>query len=626
MLFDLQALDEHQRAVVDHGEGPAGVMAAPGSGKTRTVISRVLDLHHNHGVPMDEILCTTFSNTGENAMSSRLGSAIKAQSRNKDPRRPVRTINSLGLYIVNSSGGRVQTISDGGKKGAHQILRDYCLKKHRLNDRYMECWAHICRWRRMLIGPKRAVVEMAGKSGVLQAYAESYYDYDQYLKAEGLVDFETQVFRAVQILKRDEARREQWQRRWRYIIIDEAHDTNHAQQVLTTLLLDEKKNIMIVGDPQQAIYGFRGADASILVDFPEHFPDGKVYYLPVNYRSKTIIVGAAKKLTANVKVPLARRLIDSTRANTEACGSIAAIPYFSRIEEARAVAEQVENTIRRGEKPDNIAVLARTNAQLIAPAIELSDRTIPVKWLGTSLWQNPAVRRMVSTAQFALNDKAYIAFTFFGSSPSVLNKGLKRQLCTAVAEIAKKAGVSPLKVRALPNGHRKKQADWDIVRGRYRAFCGTMQRLAEVSTAAQWFDEMLRHTGMRSGASARSDKDSGTDFADESIEVMMEVAMNFKRPRDFVGHAVNASIAANTDRGVRMGTMHASKGLEWEKVFLIGVEAGKVPHYRATDLAEELRILYVGMTRAKTDLVISWTDRRSPLLAPVASMFEDDVD
>ncbi|HET7825461.1 MAG TPA: UvrD-helicase domain-containing protein [Anaeromyxobacter sp.] len=633
-MLDLSALNPAQREAVTTTEGPLLVLAGAGSGKTRVIVHRIGWLLQKGARP-ESILAVTFTNKAAAEMRERVTGIAGAAAVDVT----VSTFHAFGLSLLkeeHEAAGlpRRFAICDAGDQLA---LVKRCMREVKVDDRAFD--AH-----RVLALVSRAKNEGKRRIRPREAGQGDDYDlvasevlprYERALRAQRSVDFDDLVAMPVAMLSRDEALRRRLAKRYRYVLVDEYQDTNQAQLELLKLLAGERRNVCAVGDDDQAIYGWRGAEVRNILRFERHFPGAKVVPLEENYRSTGHILDCANAVIAKNPGRRPKRLF--TAAGPGARVRVAALE--GEEEEARFVAEELARLRREGRPWKDFGVLYRLNAQSrpIEEALRAASMPYAVHG-GPAFFDRAEVRDLLAYLKVCAGPEDEVSLARIVNVPArgIGDASLERVHAFAVAE-----GVHLLdalgraaEVTDLPRGAADRIAAFVALVERYRARFGD-GRLAEAARALVAEVDLYAHArGTVQSFEAGQRKVDAIDGLLRSLE-------------SFEARAARPSLAAWLQRlaldsradedpedgdGVSLMTLHSAKGLEFPVVFLVGVEEDLLPSAgiqgEARDLAEERRLAYVGITRARERLYLTRAAarmRRGKVIPRTPSRFLDDL-
>ena len=543
-------LNEEQAAAAEHYEGPALVVAGPGTGKTTTLVGRYLRLVER-GVKPERIFCTTFTRAAAHQLKDR----ILATAGVDTEKEPVGTFHMLCSRLLGRIGYLV------GLKGGLKFAEDKYAVLRAAGVQYQgdltDLIDAIDRYKDRLVTPEGAIEEATKtRNPRTIEVAESYGKYQKKLSEHRMVDYGDTIALVVRAFSDYPEVRKEWSERYSFLMVDEYQDVNPAQHALITALVSSHKNLWAVGDDDQAIYGWRGSDVRYISDFTKTYSGTTVVRLKRNYRSLEGIVRVSQSLIAANQSRLMKQIQGDPSRNAR----VALCEADDEKYEAEWIAMQIKRRIDGGTEPKDIAVLIRVN--YIGGEIQtaLRKKGIPFSLRGTTpIWQAPEVRKMLR------------ALTGIGSG--ILDLGVSfTYLDDRLTEIV--------------------FAETD------RPFGQVAQELAEAMA------EMAPY-GMS--------KERKIEWAGNLREIAA-IAGGSESPQSFFNYirlAENEEGAADHRDSVVISTIHQAKGLEWGTVFLAGCEKEIMPHTKSDDLEEERRIAYVAVTRAKSTLGISYCSQRN---------------
>ncbi len=633
----VEDLNESQRAAVEHRGGPLLIVAGAGSGKTRVLTRRIAHLLASGDAQPGEILAITFTNKAAGEMKERVSELIGARARVMW----VSTFHSACVRILRSESSRLGvksgfTIYDQADslRLMGMVLRDLDLDPKRYTPRSF--LAQVSNFKNELIDfetcAARAVNHME------QTLAEAYGQYQARLQRANAFDFDDLIFSAVAVLQLYPDVAEHYRRRFRHILVDEYQDTNHAQFVIAAALAAKSRNIFVVGDPDQSIYGWRGADISNILEFEEHFPGAKVVPLGENFRSTAHIVGAAAGLISNNR---RRKHKDLTTGLGDGL-PVRILKANDEHEEADKVAEFLEERSREGVPWRSMAVLYRMNALSRVVEDALRRRMIPSTIArGTAFYDRKEIKDAIAYLRVCANPRDEVSLRRIVNVPT---RGIGDVTVRKIEAYAVANGLPLIAAFAQAPGA-------GVVSGKIaKAVEGFVVMVRDFARAldervpgdlSSFVSEVLETSGLD-----RLDDHSTVDERERvaNLEELVSAAADYRLPDDdpseqdlagvpdderplpalsaqpTLGEALrlwleSVSLVADADAvdpeqgSVTLMTLHAAKGLEFDSVAVIGVENGLLPHSRASDgedsIEEERRLLFVGMTRAERALVVS---------------------
>lgn len=601
-------LNERQRQAVLATQGPVLVLAGAGTGKTRVITYRVAHLIEE-GVPPAAILAVTFTNKAAEVMKERIGSLLRAGGHNAwdvwistfhsfCARLLRREAQHLGLprdFAIYDDDAQTVAV----KRAMEQLnlsAEDYSPRSLR---------AQISHAKNHGIAPEQMETEAAqtrNHSG--QDVAKVFRAYNQILRQAAALDFDDLLLRAVELLRDHSDVRHAWSSRFQYLLVDEFQDTNAAQEELVRLLAGPEKNVCVVGDEDQSIYGWRGAQAGNLKRFTEDFPGAKIIRLEENYRSTQTILDAASAVVENNAGRLGKHLEATLGAGER-------LRFFEAVdasEEAEFVGGEIANLVH-SDPGAHVAVLYRTGAQ--SRAFEEVLRRLGIRHRvvgGFSFYQRAEVRNALSYVRMLFHPEDNVALLRVLNVPP---RGIGETTVEALETSARQAGTSLWDVIRSGNFTAAKKSAGAL--GRFREMIEALQEECRELGPAEILERILDRTGYLDWLE-QQDQLEHTQRADnlrELANALAEGAAQGQTLEDLLDHAALVSDADEYDENapVSLMTLHSAKGLEFDSVFLAGLEEGLLPHSRSLDtpdeLQEERRLLYVGMTRAKRALVLS---------------------
>ncbi|MBN2022937.1 MAG: UvrD-helicase domain-containing protein [Pirellulales bacterium] len=604
----LADLTPAQREAVTHVEGPMLVLAGPGSGKTRVITHRIAYLL-SRGVEPREILALTFTNKAADEMRSRLERLA--------PDRPVwigtfhrfcaQTLRRHAALVALAENFTIYDTEDSGRALRRAINAAGVDTAHVTPDAIRGAigWA-----KNRLVGPGDYEVRPGDFLGAL--VAKVYPEYQRLLLACNAVDFDDLLLHVASLLRENPEIRRQLDRRYRFVLIDEYQDTNLAQYVIARALSIDYPNLVVTGDPDQSIYGWRGAHLKNILDFEVDYPEVRVVRLEQNYRStKRILEVAAELIAHNVK----RKEKDLFTGNAEG-EPVRLTQCATHVDEAEAIVERIAEETRSGRRsPRDYAVFYRINALSLEFEKALRRRGIPFQIVrGTEFFQRREVRDVVAYLQLLANPRNDVAFMRVVNTPA---RGIGQTTTDRLTEFARRHGLALVEAagRAGEIPTLAKRAAGMVGR-----FAALFAKLAAAVDAP--IEELLGNVLERSGYQAALEA-SGSEEDEQrlaNIQQLLSVGREFDErhvgPGRLEAFLEETALVGDTDDWeektdrVTLMTLHASKGLEFPVVFIVAVEEGLLPHERCRNhpdqLEEERRLLFVGITRAQEELQLSY--------------------
>ena len=609
----LDALNEPQRQAVMATDGPLLILAGAGSGKTRVLTHRTAYLIEECGVNPYNIMAITFTNKAAGEMRERIDQMVGYGSESIW----VCTFHStcvriLRRYIDRLGFGTNFTIYDSDDQKT--LMKDICKRLEIDTKMYKEKMflSAISSAKDELIDPIEFETRAAGDY-VKRKQAQVYREYQQALKQNNALDFDDLIMKTVELFKLDKEVLASYQDRFRYIMVDEYQDTNTAQFELIRLLALKYQNLCVVGDDDQSIYKFRGANIYNILNFEHHFPDATVIKLEQNYRSTQNILDAANAVIANNQGRKEKRLWTDNGAGDK----ITFEQLDTAAEEADFVARDIARRVRKGEyQYKDCAILYRTNAQSRLFEERFITANIPYKIFGgVNFYARKEVKDLLAYLKTIDNGQDDLAVRRIINIPK---RGIGAASINKVALYAQEQEISfydALCVAEQVPGLGKAAAK---IRP-FVLFIQSMKAKAKLLSVADLLQEVIETTGY-----VRELEAEGTDEAEariENIDELISKAVDYAEGEEaptLNGFLENVALVAdidsfdeNSDYVVLM-TLHSAKGLEFPNVYLAGLEDGLFPSYMSitsdnsqTEIEEERRLAYVGITRAKKNLTIT---------------------
>ncbi|MFO0417254.1 MAG: ATP-dependent helicase [Pseudomonadota bacterium] len=610
----LQGLNPPQQEAVQHVTGPILVLAGAGSGKTRVLTHRVANLIINHNVWPDRILAVTFTNKAAGEMRHRLHSLLGS----KAERIWISTFHSAGLRILRHNADKLGyskgfvIYDDQDTKGVlKQVLRDLSIDEEKYSvDSFQRA---IDRFKNNFILPAEAAT-LNGKSIEGDLQAQVYDRYQKQLLQADAMDFGDLLVNAVRVFKEFPDVLDYYRHALHYLLVDEFQDTNKVQYLFIRALAEPRRNLFVVGDDDQSIYGFRGATISNILEFERDYPGTRVIKLEQNYRSTATILNAAHAVIEKNKGRKAKKLW----TDGEAGSRINTFIGYDENMEAQFIASELRRLASNGMRYSDMALLYRTNAQTRALEDALMRAKIPYKiYGGLKFFDRKEVKDILAYLRLLVNPSDNQAFQRIVNTPP---RGIGAQALQSVIDEAKRIDkpylTAAIEVAATHKG----------VRGFVELVADLASDLARMSLG-----ELIASIVQKSeyGPKLAAMKDPTALSRIENLQELEALGRSMEREgetrqtvaKDFLDRisltsgadlAVNESgkeaSAEKTDT-VSLMTLHLVKGLEFPVVFLTGLEEGLLPHYRslddATGLEEERRLCYVGITRAMRHLYLT---------------------
>jgi DNA helicase-2/ATP-dependent DNA helicase PcrA len=607
----LEDLNPPQREAVTAGDGPLLVLAGAGSGKTRVIAYRIAWLTGELGVNPRNLLAVTFTNKAAGEMARRVESLLLPVGL-KAPL--IATFHSACVRILRQHGKHIGLpphflIYDEDDR---ESLVKECMKEIELGDRATtpgSVTQRISYWKNHMMGVDSARHAARGpwEAKITHVYAK----YEDRLRAVGAVDFDDLLLKTVQLLQ-DVPEAVGWYRGlWRYVLVDEYQDTNRAQYRIIRLLTGEHRNICVVGDPDQSVYRWRGADIANILDFEKDYPGTRVVKLEQNYRSTRRILALASAVIDNN-----RQRKEKTLWTENPEGDPPKVYRgWDEHEEANFVAQTILGVRGEGVPWNGVAVFYRTNAQSRVLEDALRRARIPYGIVGgVRFYERKEIKDTLAYVRLAVNQMDDVAFRRAIQTPT---RGIGPATLARLEEA--RAGRGLLAVAAEPPAAVTGKA-----RRSLEEFSALIRGLAEARgamTVPAFIDHLLTTSGYRDAL--RVERTPEAEARLENLEELIAAAEDYTHAdasptlEGFLdGVALVADIDEFKDEGARvtMMTLHSAKGLEFPAVFLTGMEEGVFPHARSMndeeEIEEERRLCYVGVTRARERLYLSYALHR----------------
>ena len=616
----LSSLNKEQQEAVKHTEGPLLIMAGAGSGKTRVLTHRIAYLMDEKGVSSRNILAITFTNKAAREMKERVEKLVGPESEAMW----VSTFHSMCVRILRRDIERIGysrnfTIIDSSDQQTvmKQVLKNLNIDPKQYDPRAMI--NQISNAKNELITPEQAL-ENAGNVFERQV-AKIYEAYQKMLRKNQALDFDDLIMETIHLFKRVPEVLTYYQRRFQYIHVDEYQDTNHAQYYLVKQLANRFQNLCVVGDSDQSIYRWRGANIANILSFEKDYPSARTIYLEQNYRSTKSILDAANHVINHNKGRKPKKLwTDNEEGNK--------ITYFQAAterEEALFITETIQALLEEGSyTPNDIAVLYRTNAQSRAIEDTLMKANMTYQIVGgLRFYDRKEIKDIIAYLRLITNPDDDISFERIVNVPKrgIGATSLERLRSYAVAndisffqatKEIEHTGVPPRAAQALIN---------------FRTQMETLIRQQEFLPATDMVEMVLEQTNYEE--MLKNEKSIEAESRLENIAEFMTVTKDFEKTSEedttlvtfLTDLALIADIdsmddtAADQNEKITLMTLHSAKGLEFPVVFLIGMEENIFPHSRSMmdkeEMEEERRLAYVGITRAEKELYLTHANMRT---------------
>jgi len=613
-------LNEPQREAVYHTDGPLLILAGAGSGKTRVLTHRIAYLIGERGVNPWNILAITFTNKAAEEMRQRVDNLVGFGAESVW----VSTFHSACVRILRRFIDRLGyenhfTIYDTDDQKT--LIKEVCRK--------VDVDTKVFKERSLLSAISSAKNEMilpdefelnAGGDFAKMKIAKVYREYETQMRANNALDFDDLLVKTVQLLQTQPDVLESYQERFRYIMVDEYQDTNTVQFQLVSLLAGKYKNLCVVGDDDQSIYKFRGANIRNILDFEHEFPDAKVIKLEQNYRSTGNILNAANSVIANNR---GRKEKSLWTENGE--GELIRLRQFdTAFDEADFIGEDIKNAVRQGGSYNDSAVLYRTNAQSRLLEEKFIAMNIPYKIVGgVNFYARREIKDLLAYLKTIDNGRDDVAVRRIINVPK---RGIGLTTINRIQESATERGIGFYEALLAPEliaGVGRSATKLDS----FAALIEYFKTLAEEMNITDLLQEVIEKTGYIESLENEDKEEAKT--RKENIDELISKAATYEescQDKDekatLSGFLEEVALVADIDsldedqEYVVLMTLHSAKGLEFPRVYLAGMEDGLFPGYMSInagdreELEEERRLCYVGITRAEQELTLTSARRR----------------
>ncbi|MHB9148587.1 MAG: ATP-dependent helicase [Thermoleophilia bacterium] len=622
-----EGLNAAQAEAVFHEGGPLLILAGAGSGKTRVLTHRVAHLVQSGQADPYEILAITFTNKAAAEMRSRVVQLVGPVAQNmwvstfhsacaRILRKEAQLLGYRSGYTIYDQDDQVRLMRSCLEELGHDIKRFPPRAVHARVSDAKNRLVDVDEFQKA--GPSGGDSWEAGNTGVdyLEVTAAAYRLYQKRLYELNAMDFDDLIMRTVDVFRLFEHRLHHYRNAFRHVLVDEYQDTNHAQYVLVKLLAEEHRRITVVGDDDQSVYSWRGADIRNILEFEKDFGESTIVKLEQNYRSTTTILEAANAVVGHNRGRKPKHLWSDRGAGEK----VVVQECRDEHEEARLVAGEIQTFLRAGRRAGEMAVFYRVNAQSRVLEDILVRYNIPYQVLGgTRFYERAEIKDLLAYLRVVVNPADDISFQRVVNSPK---RGLgavaqgRLQLLAAEADVSLRAAL-PLATDCdeLAPAARSGFGELDVLISAWE------QRLREGASVSDQARAVLEESGMLSAL--RAGRTLETEGRLENLQEFLGVTQEFDRHNPGEGLAdflqeisLYADVDAMRDQEelVTLMTLHNAKGLEYPFVFITGLEEGMFPHSRALDeqnLEEERRLCYVGITRAMERVHLSHARMRS---------------
>ena len=606
-------LNPSQIQAIETINGPVLIMAGAGSGKTRVLTHRYAHLVKHHNVDVEQILAITFTNKAAEEMKSRISKLLNLKISPKW----ISTFHSLCVKILRIHGDKIGyksnfTIYD--QSDSNKVIRN-CMSENNVDLKQYSpkrFQAHISNLKNSMTSPGEALEN--AESFFEVKVAEIYSSYEKKLIIANSMDFDDLLIKTVELLQTNESILKFWSNKFQFIMVDEYQDTNFVQYKLVELLGSNNKNVCVVGDSDQSIYAFRGADIRNIIEFEKDFSNATVIQLDKNYRSSKKILNLANSVISNNP----RKIEKNLWTDNEDGLDISSFRFRSEKDEARWVAEEVKSLID-SSKENEIAIFYRTNSQSRLFEEELRMLNINYKVIGSvRFYDRKEIKDIISYLQFIVNDSDTVAFERIVNVP---RRGIGESTVKKIRVYLNETGKSIFE--ALESIEEIKNIS-PRIKGSLSEFKDLITELKSYSLQgpSKTIQKVLELTGYKMSLIKEGTLESQMRI--ENIEELLNSAFSFENLyeeeidepygilRDYLE---SIALFSETDKledadRVLLMTLHNAKGLEFPYVFMTGMEENLFPHERSSqgdnsEIEEERRLCYVGITRAEKKLYLT---------------------
>ncbi len=616
MSLSLETLNPQQREAVEYGDGPLLIFAGAGSGKTKALTYRIANLITTHNIDPYNIMAVTFTNKAANEMKERIAE-LSGESALK--KMWVGTFHSICARILRKHGAKMGLENDFViyDDDDQMYVVAECLEQLGIDEKENSA-------RQILTKISNAKEQLVLPDDYADAFSSDYDQitgkvyplYQRKLQANNALDFDDLIMYAVVLLEDNKEVREHYQSRFKYVLVDEYQDINFSQFQLVKIIADKHKNICCVGDDDQSIYSWRGADVGIILSFQKHYPNAKIIKLEQNYRSTRNILDAAYYVISKNE----RRAQKQLWTDKDEGALITWIESEDEHDEAKRVVNQIRDKVLvTGNKYSDCVILYRMNAQSRVFEEALMNHRIPYKIIGgVRFYERKEIKDLVAYLRIAFNPSDNVSMKRIINVPA---RGIGPITTEKIEIFAALNNISMFD--AL-----QKAEEIDIQPKMQRSAAELAEILVSINKKAEnvpvsrLINDIIESTEYLSSLKKQGTRDA--DSRVENINEFIAVIDEFERTnedttlRAFLEQVALVSDIDNLDESetcVNLMTIHSAKGLEFPVVFMVGMEDGIFPHNRSLgsreDIEEERRLCYVGMTRAEEELYLSYSKSRT---------------
>ncbi|MGE4404783.1 DNA helicase Rep [Pseudomonas sp.] len=634
----MSRLNPRQQEAVNYVGGPMLVLAGAGSGKTSVITRKIAYLIQQCGIRAQYIVAVTFTNKAAREMKERVGSLLRG---GEGKGLTVSTFHNLGLNIIRKEYARLGykpgfSIFDEGDIKA--LLTDIMQKEYAGDDGVDEIKHYIGNWKNDLILPEQALAE--ARNPKEQTAAIVYTHYQRTLKAYNAVDFDDLILQPVKLFQDHPEVLEKWRNKVRYMLVDEYQDTNASQYLLVKMLVQERAHFTVVGDDDQSIYAWRGARPENLMQLKEDFPSLKVVMLEQNYRSTSRILKCANVLIANNPHAFEKQLWSEMGHGDP----IRVIRCRNEEAEAERVAVEILTLHLKTQRPySDFAILYRGNYQAKLIELKLQHHQIPYRLSGgTSFFARQEVKDLMSYFRLLVNPDDDNAFL------RVINVPRREIGSTTLEKLGNYATARKISMYAACDEiglGEQLDARFTERLARFKRYMDDLRQQCAQNDPIAALRSMVMDIDYETWVRSQTSSDKAADFRMGNVWFLIDALKNTLEKDEDGDMTIEQAIAKLVLRdmlerqqeeeegaeGVQMMTLHASKGLEFPYVFILGMEEEILPHrssIEADTIEEERRLAYVGITRARQNLAMTFAAKRKQygeIIECLPSRFLDEL-
>lgn len=593
-------LNDNQKEAVAHINGPLLVIAGAGAGKTKVITHRVAYLIQN-GVRPEQILAVTFTNKAADEMKERIGKLLTLSAANYQTQNmpTVGTFHSISARTLRENSrhiGRTRNFTILDEEDALKVVKN-CLKFLDINPKQFQpakIRSIISKQKSNLVKPEDLAV--AGSDNFFpRVIAQIWTEYEKALEKTNSLDFDDLISKTVYFFREQPEILGKYQDKWPFILIDEYQDTNHSQYILAKLLSKKHKNICVVGDEDQSIYGFRGANFGNILNFEKDWPTAKTVVLEENYRSVQTILKAANAIISRNRTRKPKNLFSQLDEGQK----IYLFEAFNEAEEAEFIALKSLELLKNGAKPGEIAVLYRANFQSRVLEELFLMNSLPYQVVGTKFFDRKEIKDILAYLKAALNPKDILSIERIINEPP--------------------RGIGQASLLNFFSG-KKLLAGKDAKIKSFFKMLEEINELVNKEIASRVLFSIIKKTGYEDYLN-NGTEEGAMRLGNLRELISLSAKYNHLAPPESAFKLVEeTSLLANQDtldnkkEAIRLMTVHAAKGLEFKNVFICGLEEGLFPYNNfgnTSNKEEERRLFYVAITRAKEKIFLSYAQNRN---------------